>query len=231
MNLTVNARDAMPTGQLLVELGTSSREAEVARAGAEAWALWSCQSPIGAGCARRCRTSSVLPTKGKRKGTGWGWPRCAIGSKAAADRGRSRRGGTRSHLSAKVPRCASASDRRRRSGRRRSRTVLLVEDEGSIREAGRRMLRKVGYTVIEAARARKRSSWRETPGPITCLTDVVSRYDGGGLAERLTRCGQAASPYRSATRALELRASMTRALPRAVLEKGAGTRCAKSSRG
>jgi CheY-like chemotaxis protein len=67
-------------------------------------------------------------------------------------------------------------------------TVLLVEDEGSIRELVGSMLRKVGYTVIEASDGEEALELaRNHEGTIhLVLTDVVMPgIDGCVLAERL----------------------------------------------
>jgi len=68
-------------------------------------------------------------------------------------------------------------------------TVLLVEDEGSIRELVGSMLRKVGYTVLEASDGEEALELAKNhEGAIhLVLTDVVMPgIDGCVLAERLT---------------------------------------------
>jgi two-component system cell cycle sensor histidine kinase/response regulator CckA len=67
--------------------------------------------------------------------------------------------------------------------------VLLVEDEGSIRELVGSMLRKVGYTVLEASDGEEALELAKNhEGAIhLVLTDVVMPgIDGCVLAERLT---------------------------------------------
>jgi DNA-binding NtrC family response regulator len=68
-------------------------------------------------------------------------------------------------------------------------TVLLVEDEASVRQASRQFLARSGYTVLEASDGEDglRVS-REHRGPIHLMvTDVVMpRMGGPKLAERLS---------------------------------------------
>ena len=71
-----------------------------------------------------------------------------------------------------------------------SETVLLVEDEDSVRNLTRRVLRKHGYTVIEAAGGKQALEiCREYPGEIhLLLTDVIMpRMGGKELSEELIR--------------------------------------------
>ena len=69
-----------------------------------------------------------------------------------------------------------------------SETVLLVEDDDTVRALARHVLRSCGYTVLEAADGRKAVQLAEShQGPIDLLiSDVVMPYLGGRqLAERL----------------------------------------------
>jgi two-component system cell cycle sensor histidine kinase/response regulator CckA len=68
-------------------------------------------------------------------------------------------------------------------------TLLLVEDEASVRQASRQFLIRNGYTVLEAAHGEDAIPASQEPrGPIHLLvTDVVMpRMGGPTLAERLT---------------------------------------------
>jgi hypothetical protein len=68
-------------------------------------------------------------------------------------------------------------------------TVLLVEDEASVRELAARVLRGQGYTVLEAADGGQALRELTDPGRVIdlLLTDVVLRGIGGKeLAQRVT---------------------------------------------
>ena len=68
-------------------------------------------------------------------------------------------------------------------------TVLLVEDEDSLREVANRMLTRHGYRVITARNGREAlEAAMQHPGQIhLVLTDVVMpEMSGGALVERLT---------------------------------------------
>ena len=68
-------------------------------------------------------------------------------------------------------------------------TVLLVEDEGAVREATKRMLRKFGFTVIEAKHGQDALLLWEREGKAVdvVLTDVVMPTMGGAELARLLR--------------------------------------------
>ncbi|HET9454148.1 MAG TPA: response regulator, partial [Gemmatimonadaceae bacterium] len=69
-------------------------------------------------------------------------------------------------------------------------TILLVEDEAAVREAAKRMLRKYGFTVIEAKNGQDAlMQWdREQSAVDVVLTDVVMPSMGGAeLARELRR--------------------------------------------
>ena len=68
-------------------------------------------------------------------------------------------------------------------------TILLVEDEDSVRRLGTRVLRKAGYTILEAAHAEAALELaREHPEPIhLVVTDVVMpRMSGSALVQHLS---------------------------------------------
>ena len=68
-------------------------------------------------------------------------------------------------------------------------SILVVEDDQSIRELAAEVLREHGYRVIEAASAEQAVQLFESDGPVDLLlTDVVMRgMDGHELANTLTR--------------------------------------------
>ena len=69
-------------------------------------------------------------------------------------------------------------------------TILLVEDESSVRRLVSQMLMLTGYAVLEAANGPEALQLMEqqATGVDLLLTDVVMPYmNGGELAERLTR--------------------------------------------
>ena len=69
-------------------------------------------------------------------------------------------------------------------------TILVVEDEGVVRRFAVRVLKNVGYTVLEAAHGVEAIELVERhPGPVHLLfTDLVMpRVSGRALAEALRR--------------------------------------------
>ncbi|HXE58474.1 MAG TPA: ATP-binding protein, partial [Gemmatimonadales bacterium] len=83
---------------------------------------------------------------------------------------------------------ASCGEPERRPERRGTEVVLLVEDEASVRLLAARLLRRAGYTVLEAADgAEALELVLSDPGPIDLvLTDVVMpRLGGPDLVDRL----------------------------------------------
>ncbi len=68
-------------------------------------------------------------------------------------------------------------------------TVLLVEDEGAVREATKRMLKKFGFGVVEAKNGEEALRlWEESGGGIdVVLTDVVMPMMGGAALVKALR--------------------------------------------
>ena len=69
------------------------------------------------------------------------------------------------------------------------RTVLLVEDEGAVREATKRMLKKFGFGVVEAKNGEEALRlWEESESAIdVVLTDVVMPLMGGAALVKALR--------------------------------------------
>jgi PAS domain S-box-containing protein len=202
MNLTVNARDAMPDGgRLLVELRNIQHdEADVAARPGLKPGRYVELSVTDTGCGMDAETLSHIfepffTTKEKGKGTGLGLATVyaivqqsggviEVESKIAE--------GTTFRIS--LPQVAAVlvgieTVAPLIGPSPGAETVLLVEDEGSIRELVGSMLRKVGYTVIEAGDGEEALELaRNHDGMIhLVLTDVVMPgIDGCVLAERLT---------------------------------------------
>ena len=205
MNLVVNARDAMPSGGKLtietanVELDEAVRAAHARRRSPGRYVMLAVSDT---GCGMDAATHgahlrAVLHDQGARaRAPGSGWRRCtASSSRAAATSGctaspaRARR--SRSILPRVEARPGPVAPSRRRRARPRegSETVLLVEDERSVRRLARTILERHGYTCSRPAPA-ARTRWRRasTPAPIDLLlTDVVMPEMSG------TRAGGAGS--------------------------------------
>ncbi|HEX2881570.1 MAG TPA: ATP-binding protein, partial [Polyangiaceae bacterium] len=203
MNLAVNARDAMPTGGTLVIETTEANldERFVAQhlgATIGPHVVLSVQDS-GVGMDRQTLSRIFEPfftTKERSKGTGLGlstvfgivkqsggftsvWSEPGHGAifkiYLPAVRGTSIRPSDPSRQSAQP--CGAE-------------TILLVEDEERVREVAATMLRRHGYTVIEASRPSEAISLAtsEAPSIHLLLTDVVMPEMGGRLlAEKLSQ--------------------------------------------
>jgi two-component system cell cycle sensor histidine kinase/response regulator CckA len=201
VNLAVNARDAMPKGGTLtietkdVELDEAyAREHISVRPGRY---VMLAVSDIGLGMSVETKSHMFEPfftTKGKGKGTGLGLATVYgivkqsggyVWVYSELDLGTS--------FKIYLPRVEEAAEA---EGARRlaehatggSETVLLVEDEQSVRTLVRRILESYGYTVIEASGAAQAlEAARRWEGPIhLILTDVVMPEMGGSeLAPRV----------------------------------------------
>jgi GAF domain-containing protein/CheY-like chemotaxis protein len=201
MNLAINARDAMPRGGRLtietanVELDeTFTREHPGAASGPH---LRLTVSDDGVGMSAEIQARIFEPfftTKDKGRGTGLGLSMVYgivkqhggyIGVRSEEGRGTT--------FEIYLP-CATDLDDIREQGPERgseargSETILLVEDEGDVRELAREILEMAGYTVLEAARGDDalrlcRDSARSID---LLLTDVVMpQMSGPELARRI----------------------------------------------
>jgi len=203
MNLAVNARDAMPQGgRLTVETANTTLDEEFARThtGARAGAyvlLTVSDTGVGMDAATRAHLfEPFFTTKGPGQGTGLGL--AMVYGIVKQHRGYitvdSESGGGATFTiylpqseavldAAPLPTMGTGS-----AGG--SETVLLVEDEESVRDLVREMLKARGYTVLEARHgAEALLVGDQHTGPIELLlTDVVMPQMGGReLARRLRR--------------------------------------------
>ncbi len=168
LNLVVNARDAMPAGGKLV-----IETANITVGAAEARRLPGLRpgrcvrltvSDTGSGMSKQTLTHIFEPfftTKEKGKGTGLGLPMVygIVMQSGGAIAVESQLGkGTRVDIL--LPRAGRASREGKAAGsesaaiqgppRCGSETVLVVEDDGAVREPAAQLLQEVGYTVLKA---------------------------------------------------------------------------------
>jgi PAS domain S-box-containing protein len=203
MNLAVNARDAMPEGgtlRLRTANVTVSEAAALERAGLV-------PGPYAALAVEDTGTGidpAVLPhlfepfftTKGPGKGTGLGLATVyGIVKQSGGDVDVDSTPGRGSRFTIYLPRYEGEPDAESTPARpappRGTETILLVEDDASVRTAMRRMLERLGYRVLEAAdgaQALQRHAEADACGDRIdlVLTDVVMPEQGGrALGERL----------------------------------------------
>jgi len=201
MNLVVNARDAMPRGgKLTVETGNVEIDEAFAHShlGTEpgSYVLLAVSDRVSAWKPRRAGafSSHSSPPRRRARALGSGSPRYSVSSsRAAAAFGcaaspiraaPSRWPRVEGELEVRLPSLAPTS-------LRGSETILLVEDEESVRVVARRILERHGYHVIVPQNASEAFLLREQhPDRIhLLLTDVVMPLVGGAelAAGLLTR--------------------------------------------
>jgi CheY-like chemotaxis protein len=203
VNLVLNARDAMPAGgRLTIETANVDLDAE--RLGAEGLPLAPGQyvmlavtdTGIGMDTAVRARAfEPFFTTKPKGKGTGLGLATVygivdQSGGGIALETAPGRGTAIRIFL--------PVTSKTGRPGRKEaasvlpgggSETLLLVEDNESVRQVTAEALRRRGYTVYEAGNAEEAVEWSADSGvkPQLLVTDVVMPgMSGPRLAARLT---------------------------------------------
>ena len=200
MNLVVNARDAMPKGgQLTIETDNVTLDADYARQQPDIPAgsyVMLAVSDTGTGIAPDVKARLFEPfftTKAPGTGTGLGLATCHGIIKQSGGHilvySEVGRGSTfKVYLPAveaatAVATSASAASPARGTGE----TVLVVEDEASVREFGSDVLRSLGYRVLTAANGNEAMRrFQENPHIQLLVTDVVMPDTGGAeLARRI----------------------------------------------
>lgn len=199
MNLVVNARDAMPSGgRLMIETSSVELDETCAHQHAEVNPgpyVMIAVSDTGTGMTTEARTRAFEPfftTKQKGKGTGlglatvhgivaqsgghvWLYSELGLGTTVKVYLPSAHADSTRAMPS--VPAIA---------GRGGTESILLVEDEEMLRDLARRVLARLGYSVIAAGNTAEALAVAASQGPVDLLlTDVV--VPGGSNGVELAR--------------------------------------------
>jgi PAS domain S-box-containing protein len=210
LNLAANARDAMPLGGRLV-LGFSTTELDESYCDTHPWVVpgtYVCLSVHDTGVGMDADTQArvfepLFTTKPPGKGTGLGMPMVLGLMKQMqghvnlySEPGQ----GTTVRLyfpQSEIPAVTRASGPVSVPALGRAETVLLVEDDASLRRAGRRALESLGYTVLEAAHGEEALAvlaQKEDQVAVVLSDVVMPRLGGPGLYQRL-RATRPALPF------------------------------------
>lgn len=201
VNLVTNARDAMPEGGKLIirtrnvdlRRDNASRQSEVAP---DQYVLLTV-TDTGLGMAEEVQKRAFEPfftTKEVGQGTGLGLSTCyGIVSQHGGYIVLTSEPGEGTTVSIYLPTLSAELSEEKSAGLERltrgSETILVVEDEPSVRQLITRILRYQGYTVVEAASGIEALELVETDGAVTpalLLTDVIMPHmRGETLAAKL----------------------------------------------
>jgi two-component system, cell cycle sensor histidine kinase and response regulator CckA len=200
VNLAINARDAMPRGgKLTIEIANVLLDAAYVRQhmGARRGSyVMLAVSDTGVGMPPEVQARVFEPfftTKEAGKGTGLGLATCyGIVKQHGGSIWVYSEVGHGTTFKVYLPRTTEVADDRRTDASPAvlggSETVLLVEDEGTVRQLATRVLRQLGYTVLEASDGVEalRVAGEHSGMIDLLLTDVVMPQLGGAvLATRL----------------------------------------------
>jgi two-component system cell cycle sensor histidine kinase/response regulator CckA len=203
LNLAVNARDAMPGGgKLIVETGNVEFDYDFSDSGDESEQISQVMLTVtdtGMGMDAETQKHIFEPfftTKEKGKGTGLGLATVyGIVKQSGGHVFATSKPGQGTTFTIYLPRVeepasASVVKLARKEAPRGTESVLLVEDEDSVRRLVRKFLEQCGYVVLEARNAAAAMRISECfPGTIhVLLTDVIMPgMSGCELAQRLSR--------------------------------------------
>ncbi len=195
INLAVNARDAMPLGGTLeIKCGLLSEPLE--RPGHPPFNILLEVTDTGIGMDEGIKARMFEPfftSKDKGKGTGLGLSTVyGVVSQAGGDIEVESQPGQGSRFLIYFPSVAAEDETSSASTNQAARggleTVLLVEDEGSVRALAETVLKKFGYNVLVADSGQAALDiWRQKRDSIdVLLTDVIMPHmSGGELAHKL----------------------------------------------
>jgi len=200
MNLAVNARDAMPNGgRLTIETANVELDEEYARTHVSAQPgphVMLAVADIGCGMDKETLSHMFEPfftTKEQGKGTGLGLPTVyGIVKQSGGNIWVYSEPGKGTTFKVYLPRVEAVPEKIVRekaiAPKRGTETVLVVEDEDTVRELVARILTMQGYKVLEAQNGGEALLLCEKHSPGLLITDVVMPNMGGReLVERVEK--------------------------------------------